>query len=69
MPRPMTRARAERLGKGLNVIVLGLLRPSKRRLVLDSEVTDRLTDSTSISAPCAPENNNNQIDHNTRSPT
>jgi hypothetical protein len=47
-PRSMTRAgaraegaaRAEGLGKGLIVIVRGLLRPSKRRQVLDSEVTD-----------------------------
>jgi hypothetical protein len=46
-------------------MVLGLLRPSKRRLVLDSEVTDRLTDTTSISAPCAPERNNNHQLHHT----
>jgi hypothetical protein len=39
----MTRARAgaHGLGKGLDVTVRWLLRPSKRRLVLDSEVTDR----------------------------
>lgn len=34
MPRPMTRAQSQELGKGLNVIVLGLLRPSEGRVGL-----------------------------------
>lgn len=52
----MTRGRAgaHGLGKGLDVTVRWLLRPSKRRLVLDSEVTDRPTNNASISLLARP---------------
>jgi len=57
MPRSMTRAlvheqRGRRLGKGPNVIVLGLLRPSARRLVWDSEAADRPSDDTTTFTSC-----------------